>query len=363
MRIGIDARLYFETGVGRYIRNLIDQLKRIDTQNSYVVFLNENAFDQFETPKNWEKRKVDIAWHSVSEQAALIPILLKEKLDLVHFPYFSYPMLYPGKFVVTIHDMIVSHFDTGRASTHHKFMYQIKRFGYELNHHIGLRRAERIIAVSESTKREINATVGIHESKISVIYEGVDSHLLKLKSSSKSLIETPYLLYIGNAYPHKNVDILVDAFEKCVEKEKNLRLVLVGPDDVFYSRLKNRVEKSAIKNRVRFFGPATDAQLVTLYVHAKVLVSPSLMEGFGLPIIEALHLGTPVIASNISVYCELFEGLVNFFDPQSVESLSMLCTQKLAKPDSEKVAQLLQKFSWEKAARQTLEIYSKIQIA
>ncbi len=361
MRIGIDARLYFKTGVGRYIRNLITHLQRIDRVNSYVVFFGENAYQEFEAGGNWEKRKVTIPWHSITEQTVFIPILLKENLDLVHFPYFSYPILYPGKFIVTIHDMIVSHFDTGKSSTHSPFLYKFKRFGYQINHQIGLRRAAKIIAVSQSTKQEIMQTIGISSSKIKVIYEGVDTNLVNQKFANTSLIDSPYILYVGNAYPHKNLETLLQAFEVVAQKNKTTKLVLVGPDDVFYTRLQRNIEKSLIKNRVQFLNSISDSQLVTLYKHANALVSPSLMEGFGLPIIEALSFNIPVIASDIPVYRELFDGLVNFFNPYSVDDLALKLSNaadhKLRPADTKKITHTLHKFSWEKAAKETLELY------
>lgn len=361
MKIGIDARLYYETGVGRYIRNLITQLQKIDRENSYVVFLGENAYSKFEVKENWEKRKVTIPWHSVAEQTAFIPILLKENLDLVHFPYFSYPVLYPGKYIVTIHDMIVSHFATGRATTFSPLIYQMKRLGYQINHRIGLRRTSHIIAVSQATKQEIIKTIGIKPEKISVIYEGVDANLINQKYATHSLIDVPYILYIGNAYPHKNLETLLKAFETVAQNNKTIQLVLVGPDDVFYQRLEQDMQDLPINNRVQFLHAISDSQLVTLYQHAQALVSPSLMEGFGLPIIEALSFNIPVIASDIPVYRELFNDLVNFFNPNSVDDLvSKLLPateKKLTIPTKKEIDTLLHKFSWEKAARETLRVY------
>src|SRR3989344_5912882 len=115
MKIGIDARLINETGVGRYIRNLINVLARIDRINSYIVFVRDDSWN----PPNerWEKRIIDIPWHSISEQLIFPWLLIKEHLDLVHIPYFNVPIFYPGKFVVTIHDLTILHFDTGKATT------------------------------------------------------------------------------------------------------------------------------------------------------------------------------------------------------------------------------------------------------
>src|SRR5216683_2789679 len=133
MRIGIDCRLWNETGIGRYIRNLVTNLAEIDTHNNeYVLFLRKNEYDTLVTPgNNFRKRLADIHWHSVAEQTSFLKMLYKERLDLVHFPYFSYPILYARPFVITIHDLILFHYPTGKASQLPSFMYQTKLFAYK----------------------------------------------------------------------------------------------------------------------------------------------------------------------------------------------------------------------------------------
>lgn len=172
MKIGIDARLWNETGVGRYIQNLVAHLVEIDRQNHYLLFLRRKEFENIKLPSsNWEKKLADIRWHSLKEQLILPFILRREKLDLVHFPYFSVPIFYPGKFVVTIHDLILDHFDTGKASTLPLPFYKIKRLGYKIVTWLALWRAQKIITVSQSTKKEIIAHYKIAPEKIVVTYE------------------------------------------------------------------------------------------------------------------------------------------------------------------------------------------------
>ncbi len=123
MKIIIDARLYSQSGVGRYLQKLIQNLALIDKKNQYLIFLRKQDYNSFLLPSgNFQKRLVDIPWHSLAEQIFLPLYLIKERADLVHFPYFSIPILYPGKFILTIHDLIVNHFYTGRASTRSKFI-------------------------------------------------------------------------------------------------------------------------------------------------------------------------------------------------------------------------------------------------
>jgi len=339
MKIGIDARLINETGVGRYIRNLISGLARIDRTNSYIVFVRDDSWN----PPNerWEKRIVDIPWHSISEQLIFPWLLIKEHLDLVHIPYFNVPIFYPGKFVVTIHDLTILHFDTGKATTLPLPLYKLRRLGYYLALAVGLRRAYKIIAVSKTTKQEIVDHFQIDPKKIIVTYEGVDSKIYKSTNKNR-LITEQYFLYVGNAYPHKNLEILF-------KQNLPIKLVLVGKIDFFYERLK----KSIVNKNVIFFGLANDEQLINLYMHASALVFPSLMEGFGLPALEALALGCPVIVSDIPVFHEILGSNATYFNPRDPRDLA----EKLASARGKQKKVVLGIYSWSTLASDTLALY------
>src|SRR5579859_3894082 len=215
MRIGIDARLWNETGVGRYIRNLVNNLAEIDKNNEYIIFLRNKEYKTVLTPgNNFRKRLADMHWHSIDEQTSFLNILYKEELDLVHFPYFSFPMFYARPFVITIHDLILFHYPTGKASNLPKPFYDIKLFAYKrLMHHAAVH-AKKIIAVSNATKQEIITQLHAKSEKIIVTYEGVDKGLSSFKTQSQTTIDAPYFLYVGNAYPHKNLDKLLKAFQE-----------------------------------------------------------------------------------------------------------------------------------------------------
>jgi len=173
MKIGIDARLINETGVGRYIRNLIAELGKIDNKNSYVVFLRRSAFDAFHPPNaRWEKRLADVPWHSMTEQIFMPAIFYRSRLDLLHVPYFNVPFFYFGKFVVTIHDLTILHFDTGKATTLPYLFYKIRRLGYYISLLKAIFWSEKIIAVSQTTKCEILDHFDVLPEHVAVIYEG-----------------------------------------------------------------------------------------------------------------------------------------------------------------------------------------------
>lgn len=342
MRIGIDARLINETGVGRYIRNLIVHLAEIDKTNSYVVFVRDNNWQ----PPNerWTRRIVDIPWHSITEQLAMPWILARERLDLVHIPYFNVPIFHPGRFIVTIHDLTILHFDTGKASTLPWFVYKIRRLGYFLALAVGLTRASKIVAVSQTTKQELLDHFHLDSEKIVVTYEGVDERL-KIQDVGRKIIKDPYFLYVGNAYPHKNLETLLRAFQHDTAK-----LVLVGKDDYFYRRIK----ASLLNDRVVFFGEADDRQLANLYQNAIALVFPSLMEGFGLPALEALSLGCPVIVSDIPVFHEILGEYATYFNPRDPIDLAAKLSNATQAP---RKSVKLGKYSWSALASATLAAY------
>lgn len=190
--------------------------------------------------------------------------------------------------------------------------------------------------------------------KIIVTYEGVDERFKNYDlriMNKKRIIKEPYFLYVGNAYPHKNLGTLVAAFR---QTKGNTKLVLVGKDDFFYRRLK----KEVADDRIIFFGQVTDQELANLYHHAIALVSPSLMEGFGLPVLEALVHGCPVICSDIPVFHEIVGDSAIYFNPVDTDDLRKKLAQVLErKPSPKSVSQLLQRFNWETMAKQTLHLY------
>lgn len=363
MKIGIDARLIEETGVGRYLRNLISEVSRIDVKNTYVVFLPKKAFSSFVLPNaRWKKVLADVHWHTFSEQVVMPRLFTSEKLDLVHIPYHNPPVMYQGRMVITIHDLTILHFSTGKATTLPWPVYQLKRLGYWIELWLGLRKAKKIIAVSETTKQEIIEHFHIPDSRISVTYEGVDSRLSLSSNTSIPLIQQPYALYVGNAYPHKNLETLVSAFEDVVRTnpgDTQPQLVLVGAEDYFYRRLKTMVHQKNLQNSIVFFGVANDSQLANLYTHARVFVFPSLMEGFGLPPLEALSCNCPVLASDIGIFHEILGDQAQYFDPHDPKALSRILVPYLNEhakeisPPSKKPMN----FSWSRMAKETLAVY------
>lgn len=368
MRIGIDARLYTQTGVGRYLKNLISQLAIIDHENEYIIYLRSQEYDEVKIPgSKWQGKKVDIPWHTVHEQLIFPQLLLKDNLDVAHFPYFNVPVLYPKKYLLTIHDLIVDHFDTGRASTLPRPLYLIKRVGYKTSLTLGIKRANWITAISNTTKEEIIDHYGVSPDKITVTYDAVDTKFMETakKHKAKNYYNFSYILYVGNAYPHKNLERLIKAL-KIVREKKDIKLVLAGDDKYFYPRLIDFVKRLGLADDVIFFGIANDEQLVNLYSNSLCLVFPSLMEGFGLPNFEAIACRKLPVMSDIPVFREIWADSVDYFDPYNEEDMAFKILSVINLPMSdyqekvEKLKKRLNDFSWKKTAMETLKIYKKI---
>lgn len=225
MRIGIDARFYGPVGkgLGRYTQEVVDNIIKISSADNstifdYVIFLSPENYDEFVSDAtNVKKVKIDISWYGFKEQILFPFYIWKEHLDLMHFPHFNVPILTPVKFIVTIHDLILTHFPTVRATTLSPLKYKFKNFAYHLVILNAISRSRRIIAVSNFTKDDLIKQFKVKPDKISVTYEGVanlakgrDSLFVARLDSQETLelyhIPQKFLLYVGNAYPHKNLN-------------------------------------------------------------------------------------------------------------------------------------------------------------
>ena len=359
MRIGIDARLWNQTGVGRYIRNLVLNLQVIDKKNEYVLFaIKEDAKNIKVTNPKWKIVIADIRWHSLREQYELPKILNKETLDLVHFPYFSVPILYKKLFVVTIHDLIMQHYPTGKASTLPLPFYRAKKIGYSRVIKNAVKNSEKIIVPLNSVKEDLIKSLRVPSEKIVVTYEGVDTNVSTTTLQKNNMGK--YFLYVGNAYPHKNLDRLIKGFELFKkETEEDVKLILVGKDDFFYQRLERQQNNSSIT----FLHDLSDKDLASLYKNAIAFISASVMEGFGLPAIEAISNDCLAILSNIASFREVCGDSAIYFDPLKSESIAKKMGEVYKNGKKHYVLNLqkgkerLKLFSWKKMSEETLKVY------
>jgi glycosyltransferase involved in cell wall biosynthesis len=361
MKIGIDARFWNETGVGRYIRNLVAQLQIIDKTNQYVLFVNQKDDINLKS-ENWKLIPVDIHWHSIREQIEFPKLLQKENLDLMHFPYFSIPIFYNKPFVVTIHDLILHHFATGEATTKSKLIYKGKLLSYKFIIKTAAQKAEKIIAVSQATKHEIVDHLHVPAEKIEVSYEGIDAKITSEARKPTSEIQN-YFLHVGNLYPHKNSELLLHAFQALKDQNNPVKLVIVGRTDFFLKRFKLQVKQKQLEEQILFLGEVSDAELSYLYQHAQALITSSLMEGFDLPAAEAMANDCLVLASDIPVHREICQDAGIYFQSNNLRDLVLQLNQisqngkKDYKKNREAGLALVREYSWEKMAKQTKKIY------
>ena len=371
MRIGLDARLYgpIGKGVGRYSEKLIENLEKIDQQNEYFVFLSKENF-AFYKPQNPNFHKVlaPYPWYSFREQFFFPRLLQKFRLDLVHFLHFNVPLFYPGKFLVTIHDL-VHYLPRKQVLSRNRFIYWFKKIGYHLVIQHNVKRAEKVITVSHFSRDQILRFTTANPSKIKVIYEAADfpPRISKEKQEVEFLKEVPYLLYVGNAFPHKNLNRLLQAFKithSFLDIPK-LSLVLVGALDSYFKKLKEFSEQIGIDKSVIFTGRVNEAELKWLYEHALAYVFPSLIEGFGLPGLEAMAYGLPVVSSNAGPLPEIYSEAALYFNPEDIIDLAKKITrivqgQNLREELIKKGFEQIKKYSWQKTAKETLEVYQSL---
>ena len=369
MRIGIDARMFGpETGIGRYTENLIRNLELVDHKNEYVIFLSPEKFSAYSpSVKNFTKQVARSRWYTFREQFEMPRLINQAHLDLMHFTHFNVPLLYSVPFVVSIHDLILLDFPTARASTLGPVFYWLKyKIVYPLVIRNAISRAKAIITMADYTKNRIIKIFKASSQKISVIHEGIAKTILQTayELPPKSIAE-PFLLYVGNAYPHKNLEGLVDAFFSLREENLDCRLVLVGKEDYFYHRLKEHVARknSLYAKDIIFCGFVPDAELAILYKKASAYIFPSFMEGFGLPPLEAMAHGLPVASSSASCLSEILGKAALYFDPRNQEETTAAtrCIIGDAELRTELRArgfQQIKKYSWHKCSEETLAVYN-----
>lgn len=370
MRIVIDARMYRESGVGRYIRNLLSHIERLDKNNQYYIFLLKDDYDTLLCPGNFHKILINFRWYGFSEQVKLPKILNELNLDLVHFPHFNVPIFYQGKFVVTIHDLIHQHFQMRRATTLDPLTYKIKQIGYRTVFKGAISRALKILVPSNYVKNLLVDEWKVEDERVVVTHEAVDDKLLSIvsslskKESAKVLdkfnIKRPFIFYIGNAHPHKNVEGLIRVFGELREKYSSLSLVLSGHDHYFWERIKNENPNPGII----YTGYVDDRQLVTLYRQAACFVLSSFEEGFGIPLLEAFACGCPVVSSNAGSLPEVGGDAAIYFDPHDVRDMGnkierVLNDKNLRNELMGKGQKRVKLYSWDKLAKQTLEVYKQ----
>lgn len=368
MKIGIDCRMW-STPTGRYVREIVGQIAKLDRKNEYVLFFSDKDIDGVSFPANFKKVRANVLWHTFSEQLVLPLIFLKENLDLLHVPHFNIPILYPKKFVVTIHDLTILRVNTGRASTHAYWFYQVKRLGFKVVLLTAVLRSKKILTVTDFVKRDIVKTFKVREEKVVVAPNAVTPDFKRVAESKitailpKYRVKKPYLFYVGNAHPHKNVEGLLTAFEVVSEKHPDLQLVLGGKRCFFYERLEEEWKNAKIFPKINFAGFIDEQDLPTLYSGAEMFINPSKHEGFGLQLLEAFACGTKVACSKETSLPEVGGKAAYYFDPYDPRDMAEVILRAIDDKSNKRIKlgyKRVREYSWEKSAKKVLGLYKTV---
>ena len=383
MRIGIDARAILNpeksapTGVANYVWQLIKNLLEIDRENQYVLFFDFKVRDK--DVKRFSKPNVKIKFFPFSDYKKYMPgayseilgmaTYAREKLDVLHTtsPLYRVPAAYRGKIVTTFYDFapyrvpeLFPKLSTARLKTLYSF---------------AAKKSDHIIAVSESTKKDVREFLGYSAEKITTIYNGIDSRFFDTASAGsaedvKNLykVRDKYILFLGTLEPRKNLTRVIEAFSKfrnSLQGKTDYQLVVAGKKGWLTEAYFQQTEDLGVKEDVVFTGYVSGDELKPLYANCEFFVMPSLYEGFGQTIVEAMACGAPCLVSKVSSIPEIVDKAACFVNPHDTEGIArgmenLAQDKALREKLSAAGKDQAKKFSWEKCARETLEVYKNV---
>lgn len=359
MHIAIDARI-INSSTGRYVERLIHYLQNIDKENNYTILVPSKDLDFFKPSNpNFIVKAADFDNYSFGEQIGFKKFLEDLSPDLVHFCMPQQPVLYKGKHVTTIHDLILLNtYNSDKNWLAFRLKQLVGRYVFKK---VG-KTSSHIITPSQFTKKEYIKFAGIPESKVTVTYEAADVSVDSLKPYRHPFKE--FVMYVGQQSDYKNIKRLGDAHQKLLEKHPDLGLILVGRKNAGVLQTETYFNKRGYKN-ILFTGFIEDSERDWLYSNCTSYVFPSLMEGFGLPGLEAMAYGAPVVSSNATCLPEIYGDAAHYFDPTNVEDIAyaidkVISSDALQKDLIKKGNKQIEKYSWQKMAKQTYEIYMNV---
>lgn len=367
MNIAIDVRRLADYGVGTYIRNLVRTLFRKDAQNRYLLIGDPERMEELaELPANFVPVRYARSDQSAANHFQFQFLLREHRVDVLHVPNRHVPLMVPCRYVVTVHDLADFLFPTDNGFRHSLRLYLARH---------GLARAARIIAVSRATKLDLAELFHIHPQKIEVIHNAIDERFRRpSRHEEKKLVlerygvNYPFLLYAGNVKPQKNLVRVIEAFAVLKGElgahpvYRDLKLILIGDELSKHSDLRRAVIKTRIQQDVRFLGFVPIDVLRVFYSSAEVFVFPSLYEGFGLPPLEAMAQGTPVVVSSVSSLPEVVGNAAVMVNPDNIFDIahgvkSVLLDAGARELLRERGLEQVKRFSWDRSVECVLEIY------
>jgi len=374
MRIAIDIRRMYEFGLATYIRNVVRTLGRIDNTNEYYLVGAAARFEQLgDLPENFHFLPLQNTETTFANYLEMHKVINAHEVDLIHVPHtFWRPLITRAPYVITVHDLLDYMYRARTNNGMRRTMHQY--FTRQVMHH-----AARIIAVSNFTKRDVARFFDVEPDKIDVIYNALDENFLRGHSTpaeqamirGRYQVDSPFLLYAGRISPHKNVARIIEAFSALkgeLAKEgafPDLKLLVIGDEVSKNPDIRRAVIRSGVQHDVRFLGYVSIDVLRIFFDMAKVFVFPSLYEGFGLPPLEAMAHGTPVVASNSSALPEVVGNAALMVNPENVFEISrallrVLTDQSLRERMKAAGLEQAQRFSWDVSVRRMLELYEQV---
>lgn len=382
--IGVDARLSGSrhAGIGRYIENLLLELpqaqKKLQQDNHltkqvnwvYFFYDRQQAASLQKALENYSNIRfvyTAIRHYSLAEQIKWPLILNKYKLDLLHVPHFNIPLFYKGKLVITIHDLLWHQQIGPQATTLPSWKYYLKYLAYRFVTRRAVNQAEQIFVPAEVVKQTLLEYFPNQKSKIKVIKEGISQKFLNtyqahLVNPSRAWQQkrSRQLIYVGSLYPHKNIKLILEA----LKRQPDLTLLIVCSRNVFMKRTQKLVQDLSLQKQVIFTGYLSDQKLIKKIESSQALVQPSKSEGFGLTGVEAMACGTPVLASDIPVFREIYQQAPIYFNPNQVESFlnayQQLQDASLVKQKIQQGFEVVKDYRWDKMAQTIFEKYQQL---
>jgi glycosyltransferase involved in cell wall biosynthesis len=374
VKVAIDIRRMTEFGIGTYIRNVVRTLARLDRDSKYFLIGSPDKVAECGSlPPNFHAVTLDGGDNTLKGTLDFRAIVRRLGCDLVHVPHlFWIPCGLSCPYVLTVHDLSEHMYGSRDLSSLRRSLH------FYLTRRV-LRRAARVIAVSQFTRNEIEKLFAIPDARIEVVYNAIDERFLHGHATAadreliaqRYLVNYPFILYAGAIRPHKNVVRIIEAFSALkseLQKEQqfpDLKLIIIGDDLSSHPRLRRTVVRSGVQNDVRFLGFVPIEVLRIFYDVAKIFVFPSLYEGFGLPPLEAMAHGTPVVASNTSSLPEVVGNAALLVNPENVFEIRRGLQRALLDPAlrermKQRGYEQAQRFSWTASVSRILEIYREV---
>jgi glycosyltransferase involved in cell wall biosynthesis len=358
-RIVIDAR-ESGTSTGRYIDKLVEYLHKLEPEHEIIVLTKSHRVQHLSSiAPRFRILRCDIKEFSFDEQLGLRRQIKSLEPDLVHFGKTEQPIFYRGKVITTVHDLTTARYENPAKVW---IVYKVKQWIYRGVIWIVAHKSKRILVPSKFVKKDLARYTKIRLSKIIVTYEAADK-IQGTTAAVPGLSFHNFIMYVGRPQPHKNLKRLMEAFSILRQSRPELKLALAGKKDTLYNDLEKWAKKEHIEGLV-FTDFVTDPQLRWLYENTAAYIFPSLSEGFGLPALEAMMHGAPVVSSNATCLPEIYGDAAAYFDPKRVADIAGKIGLVIDNPARSRTLisrgyQQARAYSWKRMAEQTLEAYNR----